>query len=210
MSENAAIEATLSNIEVQIGEWWSYGLHDHLTLSPSENASFLENAGYGYRARLKDQPYGKDGGWGPIATSSSEAKFNLLAEIVGITAKAESQDDFFPQECILRIRQVREDLARNDRDYAIPLLDAIVSKARVDMDPSYKDTLVEWLEGGVSTIALRDVLCDPFRHSNIMIHASKKSKYPFDDLFMALDSAAYHVRRFMEAPADPAPGRTFG
>jgi len=91
---------------------------------------------------------------------------------------------------------IRDDLKENEREGALQMVDLIEAKAKVD--PVYKALVDQYLEHG-STILLRDDIAAPFLDNPVKLHNftgswnGKDSLYPFDDMWMAIDSAHMHV-----------------
>jgi hypothetical protein len=80
------------------------------------------------------------------------------------------------------------------RAHALPLWRAIIQKSMDDA--FYASNFETWLENG-GTVLLRDMLATPFKDAAF----SKRQDgpcargYPWDDAWMAIDSAGMHARR---------------
>jgi len=86
---------------------------------------------------------------------------------------------------------IREWLNDSDRLHAVPLLDAITDKA--EQDAAYRAQLERWLTHG-GTLLIRDDLARPFQDADFIRSQSPARRYPWEDAWMALDSAILHAR----------------
>ncbi len=80
-------------------------------------------------------------------------------------------------------------LNQNDREHAIPLMDAICDYASKDTE--YAEALRNWMTNG-GTLILRDDLCDRFKDADLFKGSKRRS--PLFDAFTALDSISLGSR----------------
>lgn len=92
---------------------------------------------------------------------------------------------------MISFSDLRKVCFRNATAYALPMLDAIERRAREDVD--YEQKLLRWFEKG-ETVLLRDELCAPFRRFSFVDYYSSSVPLPFDNIWMAIDSAGLHLR----------------
>jgi hypothetical protein len=81
-------------------------------------------------------------------------------------------------------------LDENNRSHAIPLFDAI--RTRASNDNPFKEHFTQWLDEG-GTLLLRDELCAPFKDADF-INAQTDRRYPWHDAWTAIDSARLQAR----------------
>ncbi|MBO9428616.1 hypothetical protein [Sulfitobacter sp. R18_1] len=102
---------------------------------------------------------------------------------------------------MIDVKDIRDCLVDADKQHAIPLWDAICERAREDND--FNDNLVDWIKildsGQGGTVHLRDTLCMPLKDRDDLFQdpegSTWKRRYPFDDAWMAIDSAGLRVKR---------------
>lgn len=85
---------------------------------------------------------------------------------------------------------IRRLLEQHDRAHALSLFDAIVERAATDA--AFARHLDAWLEDS-GTVLLRDKLCRPFQTA-AFITTQPDRRYPWEDAWMAIDSARLHAR----------------
>ena len=89
-----------------------------------------------------------------------------------------------------KFAQLRAVLNR-DFPYAVALLDAIYAKAATD--EAYLEHVCYWLDHG-STVTLRDEVAAPFADADFITALAETHFYPFDDCWVAIDSASLRLR----------------
>lgn len=85
---------------------------------------------------------------------------------------------------------IRDQVKLHGNAYALPMLDAIEQRAKTDK--TYDALLSGWLKYG-STVILRDDLCKPFGGYKELLRKAEHFRYPFDQIWMAIDSAKARV-----------------
>jgi hypothetical protein len=75
-------------IEIQFGEWTSFGGDGRLTCEAVDNVR-QEKAGRGWRARFTKNPHGEDYGWGPLGETVAMARDALIAEYVSLMSSTD-------------------------------------------------------------------------------------------------------------------------
>jgi len=89
-------------------------------------------------------------------------------------------------------RILREYLIWSNRDYAIPMIEAMLETAKGDGE--YRDNLKRWVRDGGS-VDLRDYLCAPSTDMCELLSEANHFRYPFNEVWTAIDSSGMHIRR---------------
>lgn len=90
------------------------------------------------------------------------------------------------------IQNIKTHLISRNKGWTIDMLTLI--EKRASRDSEYLGKFKTWINGSGGTVLLRDELCYPFKNSAAVTYYKNTKNIPFDNMWIALDTAILHAR----------------